>query len=39
MYAGAVTIGPRETGLGWIVDVVLDVPSAPALAASGEHLP
>jgi len=37
MYGGAVTIGPRGGGHGWIVDVVLDVPSAPA--ASGERLP
>lgn len=39
MYGGAVTIGPRETGHGWIVDVVLNVPSAPALSVSGEPLP
>lgn len=39
MYGGAVTIGPRETGHGWIVDVVLNVPSAPALSAPGEPLP
>ncbi|WP_063733421.1 sensor histidine kinase [Streptomyces sp. RTd22] len=37
MYGGTVTIGPRDTGPGWIVEVVLDVPSAPA--APGEHLP
>ncbi|MEU5029567.1 sensor histidine kinase [Streptomyces milbemycinicus] len=36
MYTGSVTIGPRETGHGWIVDVALDV---PALSASGDHLP
>ncbi|MFD5258989.1 sensor histidine kinase [Streptomyces bobili] len=39
MYSGTVTIGPRDTGHGWIVDVVLNVPSAPALPASGESLP
>lgn len=40
MYGGTVTIGPRDTGHGWIVDVVLDVPPAPpALPASGDHLP
>ncbi|TPQ23977.1 sensor histidine kinase [Streptomyces sporangiiformans] len=39
MYGGTVTIGPRDTGHGWIVDVLLDVPSAPILSASGEHLP
>ncbi|WP_461064978.1 sensor histidine kinase [Streptomyces pseudoechinosporeus] len=39
MYGGVVTIGPRETGHGWIVDVVLNVPSAPALSVSGEPLP
>ncbi|MFE9442284.1 histidine kinase [Streptomyces sp. NPDC006602] len=39
MYGGAVTIGPRGSGNGWIVDVVLDVPAAPALSASGEHRP
>lgn len=39
MYGGSVTIGPRDTGHGWIVDVVLDVPFAPAPSASGEHLP
>ncbi|WP_405607426.1 sensor histidine kinase [Streptomyces sp. NBC_00076] len=40
MYGGAVTIGPRESGAdtGWIVDVVLDVPAAPTLPASGEQL-
>lgn len=39
MYGGDVTIGPRETGHGWIVDVELDVPSASALSAPGEPLP
>lgn len=39
MYGGAVTIGPREAGRGWIVDVVLDVPAAQALSAAGEQLP
>jgi hypothetical protein len=29
MYGGSVTIGPRDTGHGWIVDIVLDVPPAP----------
>ncbi|MFF0160403.1 sensor histidine kinase [Streptomyces sp. NPDC005263] len=37
MYGGTVIIGPRETGHGWIVDVVLE--AAPAPEASGEHLP
>ncbi|MEV5843548.1 histidine kinase [Streptomyces sp. NPDC051985] len=32
MYGGAVVIGPRDTGHGWLVDVALDVPP-------GEHLP
>ncbi|MFI1337554.1 hypothetical protein ACH4U7_47190 [Streptomyces sp. NPDC020845] len=27
MYGGSVTIGPRETGHGWLMDVVLDVPT------------
>ncbi|MGW0844641.1 sensor histidine kinase [Streptomyces sp. NPDC002787] len=39
MYGGSVTIGPRGTGHGWLVDVVLDVPSAPAPPAPGDHLP
>ncbi|MFE6170585.1 histidine kinase [Streptomyces sp. NPDC056464] len=26
MYGGTVIIGPRDTGHGWVVDVVLDVP-------------
>uniref|UniRef100_A0AAU1ZQT6 histidine kinase n=1 Tax=Streptomyces sp. NBC_00093 TaxID=2975649 RepID=A0AAU1ZQT6_9ACTN len=39
MYSGDVTIGPRDTGHGWLVDVVLDVPSAPAASAPGEQLP
>ncbi|MDW4904144.1 histidine kinase [Streptomyces sp. ADMS] len=39
MYSGAVTIGPRDTGLGWLVDVVLDVPSGPAPPAPGEQMP
>ncbi|NGO14886.1 two-component sensor histidine kinase [Streptomyces sp. HC44] len=38
MYGGAVTIGPRDTGHGWIVDVVLDVPSTPAQSVSAEPL-
>ncbi|MEV5955407.1 histidine kinase [Streptomyces sp. NPDC051987] len=32
MYGGTVTIGPRATGQGWLVDVVLDVPP-------GDHQP
>ncbi|WP_435283416.1 sensor histidine kinase [Streptomyces koelreuteriae] len=32
MYGGTVIIGPRDTGHGWLVDVVLDVPP-------GERLP
>ncbi|WP_405813923.1 histidine kinase [Streptomyces sp. NBC_01390] len=36
MYGGTVVIGPRDTGHGWLVDVVLDVPSAPAKPAPGE---
>ncbi|MFI6279508.1 sensor histidine kinase [Streptomyces sp. NPDC050988] len=39
MYGGSVTIGPRETGHGWTVDVALDASSAPAPSASGEPLP
>ncbi|UUU36800.1 histidine kinase [Streptomyces sp. CA-210063] len=39
MYGGDVTIGPRATGHGWIVDIVLDMPAAPTPSASGEHLP
>ncbi|MET7512214.1 histidine kinase [Streptomyces sp. NPDC005480] len=39
MYGGTVIIGPRDTGHGWLVDVLLDVPSAPDLSASGEQLP
>jgi len=39
MYGGTVVIGPRDTGHGWLVDVVLDAPSAPAPAPSGEQLP
>lgn len=38
-YGGDVTLGPRDARPGWIVDVVLDVPSALALSASGELLP
>ncbi|WP_189264002.1 sensor histidine kinase [Streptomyces fuscichromogenes] len=29
MYGGTVVAGPREGGPGWVVDVVLDMPSAP----------
>ncbi|MGK3941994.1 sensor histidine kinase [Streptomyces caeruleatus] len=32
MYGGTVTLGPRATGHGWLVDVVLDVPP-------GDHQP
>ncbi|MCW8378681.1 sensor histidine kinase [Streptomyces justiciae] len=45
MYGGTVTIGPRDLGHGWLVNVVLDVPaaSAPSLpgqqSVSGDHLP
>jgi hypothetical protein len=39
MYGGDVTIGPREAGLGWIVEVVLDVPSSTAPTVSGDRLP
>ncbi|MDX3517668.1 sensor histidine kinase [Streptomyces scabiei] len=40
MYGGTVTIGPRATGHGWIVDVTLDAPPGPApLPASGDHQP
>ncbi|MPY57651.1 sensor histidine kinase [Streptomyces spongiae] len=39
MYAGTVTIGPRDTGHGWLVDVILNVPSTPSPSAPGEHLP
>ncbi|MCW8379751.1 sensor histidine kinase [Streptomyces justiciae] len=39
MYGGAVTIGPRGGGHGWVVDVTLDVPSTPAPPAAGETLP
>ncbi|MFE6823699.1 sensor histidine kinase [Streptomyces sp. NPDC057690] len=37
MYGGTVVVGPRETGHGWLVDVVLDVPSAPTPPAPGEQ--
>ncbi|WP_330327639.1 sensor histidine kinase [Streptomyces pseudovenezuelae] len=36
MYGGTVIIGPRDTGYGWVVDVVLE--AAPAPEASGELL-
>ncbi len=49
MYDGTVVIGPRDTGRGWLVDVVLNAPAtAPAPAPSpstefpsapGEQLP
>ncbi|WP_367320540.1 sensor histidine kinase [Streptomyces sp. HUAS ZL42] len=38
MYGGSVTVGPRDSGHGWMVDVVLDVP-ALALSVPGEPLP
>ncbi|MEV3908708.1 sensor histidine kinase [Streptomyces canus] len=31
MYGGTVIIGPRDTGHGWLVDVVLDVPPGDPL--------
>jgi hypothetical protein len=31
MYGGTVTIGPHDTGHGWLVDVVLDVPPGDPL--------
>ncbi|MER7789581.1 histidine kinase [Streptomyces sp. NPDC097640] len=31
MYGGTVIIGPRDTGHGWLVDVVLDVPPGDRL--------
>lgn len=37
MYGGSVLVGPRETGHGWLVDVVLDVPPAPTSPAPGEQ--
>ncbi|MDR6974988.1 signal transduction histidine kinase [Streptomyces sp. 3330] len=37
MYGGTVIAGPRETGHGWTVDVVLDVPCAPTPPAPGER--
>jgi signal transduction histidine kinase len=39
MHEGSATIGPRATGHGWIVDVVLDLPPVSTPPASGEHLP
>ncbi|ELP66557.1 ATP-binding protein [Streptomyces turgidiscabies] len=33
MYGGTVIAGPRDTGHGRLVDVVLDVPTAPAQSA------
>ncbi|MDF2269891.1 histidine kinase [Streptomyces coacervatus] len=32
MYGGTVIAGPRDTGHGWLVDVVLDVPSGAQLS-------
>ncbi|WP_243744880.1 sensor histidine kinase [Streptomyces hainanensis] len=39
MYGGTVTIGHRDTGHGWVVDVVLAPAAAPTPPAPGEHLP
>ncbi|MER6287503.1 sensor histidine kinase [Streptomyces sviceus] len=42
MYGGTVIVGPRDTGHGWLVDVMLDAASAPAPSAPqapGVHLP
>ncbi|MET9788991.1 histidine kinase [Streptomyces canus] len=39
MYGGDVAVGPPDAGPGWIVDVVLDVPAASALPATGGLLP
>lgn len=36
LYGGTVIIGPRDTGHGWVVDVVLE--AMPAPEASGELL-
>ncbi|MFB6680199.1 sensor histidine kinase [Streptomyces sp. NPDC056390] len=36
MYGGTVVIGPRDDRPGWLVDVLLDVPSAQSSSASGE---
>ncbi|QYX82482.1 sensor histidine kinase [Streptomyces akebiae] len=38
MYGGAVTIGPRDSGHGWIVDVLLDVPPAPPTLSPRESI-
>ncbi|WP_316775017.1 sensor histidine kinase [Streptomyces sasae] len=38
MYGGTVVAGPGETGSGWLVDVVLDVPSASAPPTPGAQL-
>ncbi|MFI1044689.1 sensor histidine kinase [Streptomyces griseoruber] len=41
MYGGTVVVGPRDSGHGWLVDVVLDVPAASAPSAPsapGDHL-
>ncbi|WP_367319480.1 sensor histidine kinase [Streptomyces sp. HUAS ZL42] len=37
MYGGTVTIGPRDTGHGWIVDVVLEVPRTHARRPSSHR--
>ncbi|MER7930146.1 histidine kinase [Streptomyces sp. NPDC096057] len=40
MYGGTVIIGPRDTGHGWLVDVMLDAAPAPlAPRTPGEHQP
>ncbi|MGW0709411.1 sensor histidine kinase [Streptomyces sp. NPDC002643] len=39
MYNATVTIGPRPTTHGWLVDVELDAPPAPAPLAPGVPLP
>ncbi|MGI5460274.1 sensor histidine kinase [Streptomyces sp. CA-249302] len=38
MYGGDVTVGPRAGGPGWLVDVVLDVPSQRPLPPEGEEV-
>ncbi|GAB7104769.1 sensor histidine kinase [Streptomyces phaeofaciens JCM 4814] len=38
MFGGTVTLGPRDTGHGWLVDVVLDAPPSTAPPAPGEPL-
>ncbi|MFC9945916.1 sensor histidine kinase [Streptomyces pratensis] len=36
LYGGAVKVGPRDDGPGWIVDVELDVPTTRASRDTGE---